>query len=276
MTRAAVEAPTAGEGVASDAGPWATFDARGYQLVRGVLAPGRVEEIRSRLAQGFRERFEDEDLVRADIIPDHMVLYPELVDTFFNDRLLGAIKALIGGELVLLAFSAIRNSYKRLHSDITTADGAGARFFLAPDFRALTIGIYLQDHDEQGGGLFVVPGSHKHRDPIVERRRLEQLTGDEVPHYADYSPFERGGLDLPTRAGDAVIFDMRLLHRGSSAIAARTRTKLAMFYHVSPPGPNCDEHLAFLHTPDGHEHLNEVRDLGPLITAARGTGCVVV
>lgn len=276
MTRAAAEAPAAGEGVASDEGPRPTFDALGYQLVRGVLAPSRVEEVRALLERGFVERFEDEDLIRADIIPDHMVLYPELVDTFFNETLLDAIKALVGEELVLLAFSAIRNSYKRLHSDITTADGAGAKFFLEPDFRALTIGIYLQDHDEQGGGLFVVPGSHKHRDPIVERRRLEQLTGHKVPHYADYSPFERGGHDLPTRAGDAVIFDMRLLHRGSSAVAPRTRTKLAMFYHVSPPGQNCDEHLAFLHTPDGHEHLNEVRDLEPLIAAARGTGCVVV
>lgn len=250
------------------------FETDGYQLVRGVVRAERVAEIRALLAQQFRERFADEDLLRADVIPDHMVLFPELVDTFFNDTLLTAIRTRIGDPFVLLAFSAIRNSYKRLHSDITTADGAGAQFFLQPDFKALTIGIYLQDHDEQGGGLFVVPGSHTRRDPIVKRRQLE--AGGRYPEYGDYSEFERGGYDLPTRAGDAILFDMRLLHRGSKPTTTRTRSKFALFYHVSPPGENCDQHLAFLHTPDGHAHLNAVRDLEPLIAAARGTGCTVV
>ena len=265
------------------------FEKDGYCLVRGVLGAKRMAEIRSLLEDKFHERFQDEDLLRADIIPDHMVLYPELVDTFFNDRVLDAVRSLFGEEIVLLAFSAIRNSYNRLHSDFTTAEGTGARFFLKPDFQALTVGIYLQDHDAQGGGLFVVPGSHKRRDPLVERRRLEKgigvpllagiarkLTGSRFPRYEDYAAFERGGYDLPTRAGDAVLLDMRLLHRGSKATASRTRTKLALFYHVSPPGERCDEHVAFLHSPAGHSHLNEVRDLAPLVAAARGMGCTVL
>ena len=146
-TTAPPATPSAGvEAEAAAPGPrWAELAETGYLLVPGVIDPARVAEVRAFLHARFKERFADEDLLRADIIPDHLCLYPELIDTLVNDRLIGAIESLFGKGFVLLTVSAIRNSYKRLHTDITTAEGAGAVFHLRPDFHALTVGIYLQD-----------------------------------------------------------------------------------------------------------------------------------
>jgi len=60
--------------------------------------------------------------------------------------------------------------------------------------RILTVSVYFRDHDEDGKGLSVVPFSHSNR----TLRGAAELYGERVL----------------TRAGDAVVFDARLLHRG--------------------------------------------------------------
>lgn len=245
---------------------------QGYCLLPGLLSSGKVKEVRSFLNEKFEERFTDEELERDDTIYDHLCMYPELMNTFFNDRLLESIRTALGNQFVLLSTSCIRNSYKRMHTDLTTAESVGATFHFLPDFNCITIGIYLQDCDAQGGGLFVVPGSHKIRDPLVKLRHLEQgidvpwhgkltqkLTQGKYPKYGDYSAFESGGINIPTKAGDAVIFDMRLLHRGSKAIEKRELTKYALFYILSAVGESCDQHIKFLFSEHGHPYLRETR-----------------
>ena len=246
---------------------------QGYHVLPGLLSPDRVKEVRSLLKEKFEERFTDEELERDDTIPDHLCVFPELMNTFFNDRLLESIRISLGDQFVLLSTSCIRNSYKRMHTDLTTAESVGATFHFLPDFNCITIGIYLQDCDAQGGGLFVVPESHKKRDPLVKSRLLEQgigvpwhgkithkLTQGKYPVYDDYSAFEGGGINIPSKAGDAVIFDMRLLHRGSKAIEKRELTKYALFYHLSAVGESCDQHIKFLFSKHGHCYLREPRN----------------
>ena len=60
---------------------------QGYHLVPGLVSPARVLEVRKFLKEKFEKRFVDEELERDDTVPDHMCLYPELMDTFFNDTL---------------------------------------------------------------------------------------------------------------------------------------------------------------------------------------------
>jgi hypothetical protein len=267
----------------------ATFNEKGYYLLPGILSPERVLEIRKFLEEKFNEKFQDEDLIRDDTIPDHLCLYPELIDTFINDQLLEVIKSLVGDDFVLLSVSCIRNSFKVLHTDLTTAEGVGVHFFLRPDFNAITIGIYLQDCKDEGGGLFVVPGSHKKRDPLVKQRQLakgigvpvlakimRKMTGGRFPKYEDYSIFEKGGINLPTKAGDAVVFDMRILHRGSKAIAKRETTKFALFYHISASGQSCDEHIEFLLSEHGHPYLREPRNPEIVKKAAQNAGFTAI
>ncbi len=65
----------------------------------------------------------------------------------------------------------------------------------------LTVAFYFRDHDEDGQGLTVIPYSHANQTEWARVDRLLQanrLRGERVS----------------TRAGDAVVFDSRLFHRG--------------------------------------------------------------
>jgi len=67
--------------------------------------------------------------------------------------------------------------------------------------KILTVVVYFRDHDEDGKGLSVVPFSHSNRtERAAAMSDLRGLLGERVS----------------TRAGDAVVFDARLLHRGVS------------------------------------------------------------
>src|SRR5262249_49635520 len=137
------------------------------------------------------------------------------------------------------------------HTDTTALESAGWMFHRSPGFRAVVMGIYLQDNNEFGGGIRVVPGSHRQPDPYIElikkknayraavqksliKRTLKRVSRGRMFDWRD----ERidnvpGQIDLPTRAGDVAMWDMRLMHRASPQ---RTKGegvpggKIALFY----------------------------------------------
>ncbi len=67
--------------------------------------------------------------------------------------------------------------------------------------KTVTVAIYFRDHDKDGKGLTVIPYSHL---KSTARARTEELA------YAG----KLKGEHVSTRAGDAVVFDSLLLHRG--------------------------------------------------------------
>lgn len=255
-----------------------------------MLSPERVVEIRNFLQVQFSKKYGDEDLKRTDVLLDFLCAYPELMDTFVNDKFLKPLKVLLGEGFVLMpALHVLRNSFGNLHTDTTTIEGQNLHFVLKPEFNAVTVVIYLQDREAQGGGLFVVPGSHKNPDPVVRLRRLgngegrpffqkvmRKLTGDRYPTYSNYSHYEKGGFDLQTRAGDGVIFNMRMLHRGSKATAERKTTKIGLYFHAISNGPLVDEYMRYLRSRPDYRFLQEARNLGPLQAAAERSGFVAL
>ncbi|NEQ88256.1 MAG: hypothetical protein F6K26_52445, partial [Moorea sp. SIO2I5] len=83
---------------------------------------------------------------------------------------------------------------------------------------------------------------------------------------------EGGGINLPTKAGDAITFDVRILHRGSKATVKRELTKYAMFYHLCAVGDSCDQHIKFLFSEHGHPYFREPRTPQLVLQAAREAG----
>ena len=61
--------------------------------------------------------------------------------------------------------------------------------------------IYLQDH-RNGGGLSVVPASH-----LIPENEHKLFNNININQFED--PFY-----IPTKAGDCILFDVRLLHKG--------------------------------------------------------------
>lgn len=266
------------------------FQTQGYHLVRNVLSPARVAEVRAFLKTQFDQRYQDEDLMRTDVLYDFHCAFPELFDTFANSKLVNTLNLLLGQGFVLLpAVHCLRNSFAQLHTDTTTIEALANDWVAKPDFKFVTVGIYLQDCDEQGGGLFVVPGTHRNPDPIVKRRQLSdgkgvpffskvlrKLTHDRFPNYSDYSKYEKGGLNLPTKAGDAAVFSMRILHRGSAAVAERRTSKMGLFFHATPPGPYVQDFLRYCDSRKDQNHLRGARNLAPLQKAAEPFGFTVL
>ena len=83
--------------------------------------------------------------------------------------------------------------------------GAGT----AHERRVTTVAVYLEDHADNEGGLSVAPGSH----------RNASVHGDTVARLDPWSPSHRPEAETPfdlirSGAGDAVVFDSRLVHRG--------------------------------------------------------------
>ncbi len=221
------------------------FERDGFVLVRDVLTKQKVRFLREFLI-GTLERHEampnmhegiqtDSILYRA-IWPNFYQINPDWFDIFCNARIVEPLHRLLGDPFVLTRDSIVHWGYFSVwHTDTTTSEVAGKLLHRDPDWRMLTVGIYLQS----GGGLCVVPGSHREPDPFVEMRKNRGATGLPVDPEQWSSPTE---INIPTEPGDAVIFDMRLIHRASNMIpmtsAGESCEKLAIFSRVSRNIPN--------------------------------------
>ncbi len=87
------------------------------------------------------------------------------------------------------------NGAKRYHSDAQLHHIPNKNYPVAfnhEEYNVYRIATYLQDHQEDEGGLFVFPGSHIHPD------------GENEEYYVGTAP------------GDIIIFDTRLYHKGGN------------------------------------------------------------
>ena len=142
---------------------------------------------------------------------------------FRNARLIGSLRTLLGEDFTFLNEFALQDShFSGWHTDTTSPEAkAGHEFHWSPGFLLVNIAVYLQDNDGNGGGLDIVPQSHLRDDPLS----VTMLGGQVDNPYG--SAVTVGG-----RAGDVVIFHLRVSHRSSEPTrAARNdaERKLALF-----------------------------------------------
>mmetsp|Transcript_16945 Transcript_16945/g.57324 ORF Transcript_16945/g.57324 Transcript_16945/m.57324 type:complete len:217 (+) Transcript_16945:174-824(+) len=131
--------------------------------------------------------------------------FAHLWDVFASPQLHAVLATLLGDDFHFLERSEFYVGREAAwHTDVPYGPLAeywsrygseGSLFLEGTDApRILTVSVYFRDHDEDGKGLSVVPFSHSNR----TLRGAAELYGERVL----------------TRAGDAVVFDARLLHRG--------------------------------------------------------------
>jgi hypothetical protein len=83
---------------------------------------------------------------------------------------------------------------------------------VAPDYRVIKCGLYLQDNDpEFGGGIDVVPGSHN----LFFRTGMNRLDG-KARLFKGKLGIIFNNKTVPIKKGDAVIFDSFLLHASTN------------------------------------------------------------
>lgn len=190
--------------------------------------------------------------------------FPEFQWVLLHQPFIDAMKVLLGAPVVFIPEHALhKNFYSNWHRDTSTPRRDKQDFYLSPDFRIAQVAIYLQDNSAQtGGGLDVVPGSHRE----VHQEWLEDIgtrIGQKFP-----LPFKRGRdrltqlltlpsrlpgifrrpLSLPIRSGDVVAFDLRIKHRATPNLLrdqAQPLTKYGLFLVCSSNNEIAHEYLHY-------------------------------
>jgi len=152
---------------------------------------------------------------------------PELTDIVFNEHYLSAMRQLFGEDAVVLAEPAIhKGRYYYWHKDSTFIDELGEDFHWKPDFAAAMTVMYLQEnHPEYGGGITVVPGTHRdpdfyHTIPKMNLAERAILKGKKLLKTSHFDRLDQHPELFPIASGkgDLLVLDMRLDHKGTPAI----------------------------------------------------------
>jgi hypothetical protein len=168
----------------------------GFVVLPGVLTPDEVSELRHQVdlvldAKGV-------DKAGGTVLPNAAAEAPILSWIFCHPGILAAVRSATGmDEMVFTMEADLHRNYlaAKWHKDTgeqMMADGYfGCDAIASPDCRVYKVALYLQDHSPRIGSLHVRPGS-------ITTPRLDQ--GNDVP--------------LAVNAGDVVLFDVRITHRG--------------------------------------------------------------
>ena len=258
----------------------ARFERDGFTIVKEVITPKEVLRLRAFLEESLDQHLvgDGPDLgiqtgstACAATWPDFYQRNPQWFGLFCNKHVTEPLRQLLGDPFVLSRDSIAHwDYYPQWHTDTTTSEAGGRMSCRAPGWRMITVGLYLQS----GGSLSVSPGSHRRPDPFVVMRKTRGLdrTGADP---ADWT--SDNVLDLPIDAGDAVIFDMRLIHRAARTLSVGPSgepcKKLAVYSRVSR---NIPEHLIEYSDFQINGAGSHVPNIERLRQQARPFGCVLV
>lgn len=165
----------------------------GFIIVKGLLRPEEIARLRA-VVSGHLGRGGDRFSL-GKTQPNAAAIVPGLEFVFAHPHVIETFKRVLGDDQVVFTghCDIHMNMLSGWHKDSGEAFGGYFKgdYFGADDCRVYKIALYLQDHPEEGDGLTIRRASH--RTPDVRY-------GEEIK--------------LRSRAGDAVIFDVRLNHTG--------------------------------------------------------------
>jgi len=196
----------------------------GYILVRDVLPAGQVERIRRSCDSYLLPDADAENEIEATTL----LQMPEM-SFLFEERIIKALTGWLSGTLAYYP-----NYVARLnrHTDWHVDNGFSPKYLpdgshlYDPQFRHVQCVVYLQDNlPGPGGGLDVRPGSHQWA-----------ATG-RFPHDDVLMRTYPDVVSVPSRAGDLIVFDGRLMHRGTPQDGSHKLRKYGIFWSASRNDP---------------------------------------
>jgi ectoine hydroxylase-related dioxygenase (phytanoyl-CoA dioxygenase family) len=250
---------------------------KGYALIKGVFSFEQINNFRVDVEKIFCKDFQTLG-DKLNLRWDPFNLNPELRCILFNATMLNSLREILGDDfLILNDMSLMRSGFGRWHKDTTTSEFYLNKFHYQNDFQMLTVIIYLQDNNEYGGGLDVVPCSHlKKYDELVTplhnnkkdiyyyfkriRPKLVSLFLDFFEKYFNKKIDLKKNIKytIPSLKGDVVFFDMRLEHKASWPVKDRTGQpdKLAFTFTVGRNNDHTKQYMSFLKSRKDFRHLD--------------------
>ncbi|HZS09414.1 MAG TPA: phytanoyl-CoA dioxygenase family protein [Blastocatellia bacterium] len=214
------------------------FERDGYILVPGILNHDQVSRLRSFFRPEFDRPAEKRGIGDTDkVLMDIYSRYPESRWLLFHEPALSVVGSLLGDDFLVLRESAVHlNMFVDWHKDTSAQEKSGHTFQWEDDYQMVEVGYYLQDNTEEyGGGLDVVPGSHRSPDTFYSQydysapvkgqatgQKMMSLTStvfDKIRYRIGVGTEEsvKDFVSIPNKAGDLLIFDFRITHRATRA-----------------------------------------------------------
>ncbi|CAB4323191.1 MAG: hypothetical protein F2520_04665 [Actinobacteria bacterium] len=168
------------------------LDESGFAVVPSVLDPDEVARLRGTLTTHFGERGSAFNLGWTQ--PNAAIECPDISWVFSHPKVLETYRDAYGSnDLLFTGHCDIhQDSFSAWHKDTGSGDCYFDEDCFVEECRVIKMAIYLQDHFDEAG-LTVAPGSHRSR---------------------QWGSSEDGARSIASRAGDAVLFDVRIDHRG--------------------------------------------------------------
>ncbi|AJP60140.1 hypothetical protein UC34_24815 (plasmid) [Pandoraea vervacti] len=200
----------------------------GYVLMPGVLGAAALPTIKT-AAKHILDAHGSDTMRPSDLLAD-----PDLTSALFSTRVRTTISALFGPSQTLYLYPnfTIRNNlYINWHTDDFFLDAPLEKASALPSL--FMFNVYLQGNSlDAGGGLDVQSGTH--RLPKSERQARAQADGPAPEHF------------VASGAGDLIVFDYRVVHRGTIPAGTVRPDRMALQWTMSTSDDVAAVYLAYL------------------------------
>ncbi len=247
-TAAAPAASPAPAATPADAALAAEFRDKGFVTLPRLLPPALVEELVGHLER-LSGRARGAGGAGGWTAPDGVTRHPEFWPVIFHPGLLAAVRLLLGPDARYLQHTDLHvgfSSFNWHRDSVSRTLGVGPDWDEADaPYRIARVGIYLQ----AATGAFkfgLVPGTHRPDDARAARaRRAAERGAGWLGHarrlVTGRNPDLPGAEWVSAGAGDAVVFDPRVLHTGTPVDGA----KYSLFIAYGVPNRHAAHHAHY-------------------------------
>jgi len=216
------------------------FYEQGYLLIKNLYSKDNIDQVRLIIETGLKNGKWKEAFYNTENITTHIYnLFPELVDLIFTENYIKIMKDLLGENCSMIVEPAIhRNAYGGWHKDSSFLSIQGETFHLNKDFCCAQTAIYLQDNDKDyGGGLTIIPETQNTPNKFTHLYEMNMANRIllKIQKALNISIFDKldsneNLIDIPSKAGDLIVFNYSIDHKGTPALKKDIRgDKLVMF-----------------------------------------------
>lgn len=197
---------------------YSSFSKNGFVIIPGVLSAKQIREARRNIYNKINAMPQDKRMLFISDIFNDDYLTELLISVQFNKKIVSCLKSLFDSDLCYINDFQIQcNMYgngSRGGWHIDAGSESSNNYIYSKNYRFGKVGLYLQDNTfEFGGGTDLIPGSHQCFQRFGNERFNKFYAKANHSLAIKCQKFKK--IMAPIKAGDAVFFDSRLLHRSS-------------------------------------------------------------
>jgi hypothetical protein len=210
------------------------WDNNGFVILPKFISEELVNQINEGIENALNQKVIDFNFTQKKILFAYEKV-PVLKEVINHPKVTSKLEELIGEEVIpFQSINFLKGSEQAAHSD-------SVHMGTYPLGGLIAIWVALEDIDEQNGGLFYYPGSHKlpyATNEMVGNKTGAILSPNPNQNYEDYVQGQIENRDLAkqhfiAQKGDVLIWHANLLHGGLLHVdSSRSRKSMVVHYFV--------------------------------------------